>query len=65
MHSDDEEEEGEEAVDAATVAWRHSTCAPTASYILERKAPTTLARLEDAKRFRADDTTEVHQLRKV
>ena len=65
MHSGDDDEEGEEAVDAATAAWRHSTCAPTASYVLERKAPATLARLEDAKRFHADDTAEIHQLKKV
>ena len=55
----------DEMIDVATATWLRSTCAPAASYVLERKAPATLARLEDAKWFRAGETAEVHQLKKV
>ena len=63
--SDDEQEQADDAMDAATASWLRSTCAPAASYVLERRAPATLGRLEDVKRFHIGDTAEVHQLKKV
>ena len=63
--SGDERDCDAEAMDSATDTWLRSTCAPAASYVLERRAPATLSRLEDVKWFRAGDTVEVHQLKKV